>query len=88
MSLKIFRIQTELELISDADMYLLFKKGIRGGVSYIPKRYSKANSKYLKSYDLKQEYNHIQHLDTNNLHDYAMSKLLPAGRLKWIDPRV
>ena len=68
-------------------MYLLFKKGIRGGVSYIPKRYSKPNSMYLKSYDLKQEYNRIQYLDTNNLYDYAMSKLLPAGRLKWIDPK-
>ena len=45
----------ELELVSDADMYLFFEKGMRGGVSYISKRYSKANKKYLKSYDPKQE---------------------------------
>ena len=47
--------KVELELISDADIYLFFEKGVRGGVSYISKRYSKASSKYLKSYDLKQE---------------------------------
>ena len=45
----------ELELISDANMYLFFEKGIRDGVFYISKRYSKASNKYLKSYEAKQE---------------------------------
>ena len=49
----------ELELILDIDMYLFFKKAIRGGVSYIYKRYSKTNDKCLKSYDPKQESKHI-----------------------------
>ena len=35
--------KVELELISDADMYLFFEKGMRGRVSYISERYSKAN---------------------------------------------
>ena len=39
----------ELEFISDADMYLFFKKGKIGGVSYISKRSNKPNNKYLKS---------------------------------------
>ena len=43
----------ELEVVLDADMYLFFEEGMRGGISYISKRYSKANNKYLKSYDPK-----------------------------------
>ena len=46
--------KVELELISDAEMYSLFEKGVGGRVSYIFKTYSKAKNKYLKSYDLDQ----------------------------------
>ena len=49
--------KVELELIPDPDM--------TGGVSYISKRYSKANNKYLKSYDPKQESKHITYLNAN-----------------------
>ena len=52
-------IKIELELIPDPDMYIFFQKGTRGGISYIANRYSKANNKYLKSYDPKQESKHI-----------------------------
>ena len=48
----------KLEKISDIDKYLFIEKGLRGGISYIAKRYSKANSKYINDYDPK---NH-QHL--------------------------
>ena len=64
--------KVELKLISDADMYSFFEKGMRGVISYISKRYSKANNKYLKSYDPKQELKHIIYLDTNKLYGYAM----------------
>ena len=68
-------------------MYLLFEKGVRGRVSYIFKRYSKANHKYLKTYNPKQESKHIIYLDANNLYVYVMSKFLPTSRFKWIDPK-
>ena len=41
----------KLENILDIDMFLFTEKGLRGGISYIAKRYSKANNKYMKNYD-------------------------------------
>ena len=74
--------KVELELIPDSEMYIFFEKGTRGGVSYIYNRSSKANSKYLKSYNKKQESKHIIYLDTNNLYGYANSfnKLIQMDR--------
>ena len=63
--------KVELELIPDPDMYVFLEKGTRGGDSYISNRYSKANNKYLKSYDPKQESKHIIYLDANNLYGYG-----------------
>ena len=47
--------KVEVELIPDPYMFIFFTKCTRGGISYISKRCSKANNKYLKSYDPKQE---------------------------------
>ena len=44
----------KLEKISDIDKYLLIEKGLRGGISYIAKRYPKANNKYMNDYDSKK----------------------------------
>ena len=56
----------KLEKIFDIDMYLFIEKGLRGGISYIVKRYSKANNKYMKNYDLKKPSKFITYLDLNN----------------------
>ena len=45
----------KLELITDPDMYIFFEKGTIGGIFYNSNRHRKANNKYLKSYDPKQE---------------------------------
>ena len=45
----------ELELIPDPDMYIFLEKCTRGEISCISSRYSKANNKYLKSYESAQE---------------------------------
>ena len=60
-------------------MYIFFGKSTRGGISYISNRYSKANNKYLKSYDPKQETKLIIYLDANNLHGYTMYNFLPTS---------
>ena len=43
-----------LEKISEIDIHLFIEKGLKGRISYIAKRYSKANNKYMKSYDPKK----------------------------------
>ena len=57
-----------LELISDYDMLLMIKKGIRGGISMISNRYGTASNKYMgNSYDPSKESKYIQYFDANNL---------------------
>ena len=64
--LKLTRI--ELEKIADIDKYLFIEKGLRGGISYISKRYAKANNKYMNDYDSKKPSKFITYLDMNNLY--------------------
>ena len=59
--------EVELERVPDTEMYLFFEKDMRGGVLFISKIYSKANSKYLKFYDPKQETKYIIYLDANKI---------------------
>ena len=58
----------KLELISDIDMHLFIEKGMRGGVSYIAKRHSRANNKYMKCYEQYKESKYGTYLDANNLY--------------------
>ena len=74
----------KLEKISDIDKYLFIEKGLRGGISYIAKRYAKANNKYMKDYDPKKPSKFITYLDMNNLYGWAMSGYLPYGGFKWL----
>ena len=62
------RTKIELDLISDIDMHLLIEKGMRGGISYIAKRHSKTNNKYMQSYDAKKPGKFVTYLDANNLY--------------------
>ena len=72
----------ELEKISDIDKYLFTEKGLRGGISYIAKRYAKANNKYMNDYDPKKPSTFISYLDMNNLYGWAMSEYLPYKGFK------
>ena len=68
----------------DIDIYLFTEKGLREGISYIAKRYAKANNKYMKDYDPKNPSKFITYLDMNNLYSWAMSSYLPYGGFKWL----
>ena len=67
----------KLEKISDIGKYLFIEKGLRGGISYIAKRYAKANNKCINDYDPKKQSTFISYFDMNNLYGWAMSEYLP-----------
>ena len=76
--------KVELEKISNPDMHLFIEKGMRGGISYVAKRYSTANNKYCPDYDKEKTENYIIYLDMNNLYGSAMSEYFPYGGFKWV----
>ena len=75
---------TELEKISDIKKYLFIEKGTRGGISYIAKRYAKANNKYMNDYNLEGTSTFKTYLDKNNFYGWAMSEYLPYKKFEWV----
>ena len=65
-------------------MYLFIEKKLRGGISYIAKKHSKANNKYIKNYDPTKPSKYMLYLDMNNLYGWGMSTYLPYGGFKWL----
>ena len=68
-------------------MQLFIEKGMRGGISYISKRYSKANNKYMKCYDSSEESKFVMCLDANSFYGWAMSQCLPYSEFKWLNKK-
>ena len=60
------------------------EKGSRGGISYIAKRYAKANHKYMSDYDSKKPSPFITYLDMNDLYGWSMSEYLPYEEPEWL----
>ena len=63
--------EVTLENISDPDKYMFFEKGVRGGVSYINKKYRDASKNV-----------NILSLDMNNFYGCALSQYLPISNFK------
>ena len=58
-----------LELLTDVNMLLMFKNGIRGGVATASNRLGQANNRYIgEDYDSSKPSKYIIYLDANNLH--------------------
>ena len=72
------------ELLTDIDMLLMVKKGIRSWIIQAVKRYAKANSKYMKDlYNPDELSIYLPYVDANNLYRWAMINNLPTHGFKW-----
>ena len=65
-----------LEKINNIDVHLFLEKGMRGGISYISKRYSKSSDKKTTMY-----------WDANNLYGWAMIQDLPFCGFKFLSQK-
>ena len=74
----------QLENISDINKYLFIEKGLRGGISYIAKRYAKTNNKYMNGYDPKKLSTFISYLEMNKLYGWTMSDYLLYEKFQWL----
>ena len=78
--------KVKLELLTDADMLLMFEEGTRGGISQRIHKYANANNKYMKSNNKNIISWYLQYLDANNSDGWTMCKKLPIGGFEWINP--
>jgi len=85
-SMALKHTQVELDLISDPEMYLMIENSVRGGISTISNRYSKANNPLLEDFDCSKPTTYITYLDANNLYGSAQSEPLPVGEFKFLTP--
>ena len=74
----------KFDLLTDIDILLMVKKGIRGGTCRSIYRYSKANNKYMIDYDKNKKSSYIQYWILNNLYGWAMSQKLLVDNIEWI----
>jgi hypothetical protein len=74
--------KVKLELLHDQEMIDMIEDGIRGGVSMISHRYSKANHPAIPDYDSQQPHKYISYIDANNLYGWAMNHPLPTHGFK------
>ena len=61
------KTKLKLELLTDIDMLLMVEEGIRGGICYVIRRYTKANNKHMKDYDKNKESLYLKYWNVNNL---------------------
>ena len=79
------KTRIRLEFLLDPDMLLMFKRGIRGGITQSVNRWAKANNPYMGSdFAPDNPTKYLQYLDPNNFYGWAMSQPLPTGGFKWV----
>ena len=74
----------KLEVISDIDKHLFIENRLSEGISYIWKRFSKANNKCIRNCDPTKKSKFIVYLDENKLYDRGMSQYFHHYEFKWL----
>lgn len=75
-----------IENFTDLDKHLFVEQSIRGGISVITHKHSKANNKYMgEKYNKNEESKYIIYLDMNNLYGMAMVQPLPYQGYEWVE---
>src|SRR5690606_20522972 len=70
---------------NEINLALEIQKNLRGGISMISRRYSKANNKYMNElYNPNEESSYIIMMDMNNLYGRAMIDYLPIGNFYYV----
>ena len=59
-----------------------------GGISCIAKRYSKANNKYMNSYDNGKPSKYIRYLEKYSFYRWAMRQYLPYNKFKQLNKKI
>ena len=78
------KTKIRLELLLDPDKLLMFKRGIRGGITRSIHQWEAANNPYMGSeYNPSRPTRYLQYLDANNFYGWSMSQPLPTGGFRW-----
>ena len=78
----------QLECLTDHEMFLMFEKANRGGISVISHKYAKANNPYVPDYNPVEENLYLLQFDVNNLYGYSMRQRLPMMCFEWEEPEI
>jgi hypothetical protein len=70
----------QLELLSDIDQILMIEKSIRGGNSFVSRRYAEANLHPSKG----ELYAEIAYIDANNLYGMSSCLPMPTSNFRWL----
>lgn len=67
-----------IHLLKDPEMYNLFERGIRGGLTFV-------NKHFIQSETDGDNHIHLKYYDQNNLYGSALSKPLPHSEFSWVN---
>ena len=80
--------KTNLELISDYQLFTDFEQSLKGGFVTVVQRYCRPNNKEVPNYDENLEDSFLAMVDFNSLYGELMQKSLPYGGLEYVDPSI